>query len=245
MGEAPACQLRLRPSLAISALPEHVSYRTRFKLAVQAGFEGIELGAATEPGEMKRIADAAAEERLVIHSVAPRGQERDYLSDANPSAAIKQTLQALNAAKQWQAETVFVRPAKVDDANSYADAYRRSQEVIAKEIVPVARDLGIVVLIENIREVGFMQSPFEFARYADELHSPWVKALLDVGNMPFGNPEHWVPIMGSRIAKLHVKDFRFYEGPSGFHLALYRRLGNGSMAWSALRQALAGIGYSG
>src|ERR1041385_7761101 len=89
-------------------------------------------------------------------------------------------------------------PGVVTSAVSYAQAYLRSQRMIQNEILPVARGLGIVIGVENVWN-GLLLSPLEYVRYIDEFELPWVRSYLDVGNMVFGHPEHWIRIAGSRI----------------------------------------------
>jgi L-ribulose-5-phosphate 3-epimerase len=43
----------------------------------------------------------------------------------------------------------------------------------------------------------------------DEVGHPLIGTYFDVGNcILYGYPEHWVAILGSRIKKVHVKDFK-------------------------------------
>jgi hexulose-6-phosphate isomerase len=77
------------------------------------------------------------------------------------------------------------------------------------------------------------------AKYVDEFKSPWVKAYVDVGNMVFyGYPQDWIRTLGPRIAKLHVKDFRFKEGKTE-----WVALREGDIDWKAVHRALADVGY--
>jgi sugar phosphate isomerase/epimerase len=68
-----------------------------------------------------------------------------------------------------------------------------------------------------------------------------VRAYLDLGNMIFGHPEHWVRIAGSRIVKVHIKDFRFDRARG--RLA-FGKLGDGAVDWNAVRAALLDVGFS-
>jgi hexulose-6-phosphate isomerase len=148
---------------------------------------------------------------------------------------------ALANAHLWGADTLLLNPAVVDARTSYGDAWARSQAVIRSEILPVAEELQIVIGIENVWS-GFLLSPLDYVRYIDELESPWVRAYLDVGNPIFGCPEHWVRIAGSRLVKLHVKDFRFDRAHGRFFFA---KIGQGDIDWAALRAALLEIGFCG
>ena len=85
-------------------------------------------------------------------------------------------------AKLWGADTVLLVPAVVDAQTSYRDAWTRSQKVIRERLLPMARDLKVTVAVEEVWN-KFLLSPLEFARYVDELDSPWLKAYFDVGNV--------------------------------------------------------------
>ena len=93
-------------------------------------------------------------------------------------------------------------------ATSYQDAWTRSQRVIRERLLPMARDLKVIVAVEEVWN-KFLLSPMEFARYVDEFESPWVKAYFDVGNVVFyGFPQDWIRTLGPRIVRVHLKDFR-------------------------------------
>ena len=48
----------------------------------------------------------------------------------------------------------------------------------------------------------------ETADFIDEVGSDWVGVYLDTANMmAYGYPEHWIRSLGSRIKKVHFKDF--------------------------------------
>ena len=84
-----------------------------------------------------------------------------------------------------------------------------------------------------------MLSPLEFARIVDEINDPHVGAYFDVGNiLAYGYPDQWIRILGKRIKKCHVKDF-VVQGPGGHFVPLLE----GSVDWTAVRQAWREIGY--
>ena len=90
----------------------------------------------------------------------------------------------------------------------YTDAWTRSQHVISERILPLAKELKVIVGMEEVWN-EFLLSPLELARYCDEFNSPWVKAYLDVGNMLFyGYPQDSIRTLGQRIVRVHLKDFR-------------------------------------
>jgi hexulose-6-phosphate isomerase len=80
------------------------------------------------------------------------------------------------------------------------------------------------------------------ARFVDEIASPWAGVYFDVGNvLRTGFPEHWIPILGDRIRRVHFKDFRLAVDNLGGFVGLLQ----GDVDWPAVRGALVGIGYTG
>jgi len=125
--------------------------------------------------------------------------------------------------------------------SSYLDAYTRSQSVIRHELLPEARERGIVLGIENVWN-GFLLGPLEYVRYIDELDSPWIRAYLDVGNTILSRPEDWIRIAGHRVVRLHVKDLRVDDTRGRFS---FGKIGDGDVDWAAVRAALLKVGFSG
>jgi len=93
---------------------------------------------------------------------------------------------------------VLLVPAVVDATTSYRDAWTRSQRVIRERLLPLARELQVIVAVEEVWN-KFLLSPLEFARYIDEFESPSLKAYFDVGNVVFyGYPQDWIRALGPR-----------------------------------------------
>lgn len=224
-------------------LPAGLPCDALFPMVVAAGFEGLEMEAVAEAGEAEEIRDLADRARLRIHSVVTQACWRHPLSAADPDEVrkgIRGVRTALDNARLWGADTILLVPAVVTATTSYSDAYARSQAVIRNELLPVAEELGIVLAIENVWN-GFLLGPLEYVRYIDEFESPWVRAYLDVGNMIFGHPEHWVRIAGNRIARVHLKDFRLDRRRGRLD---FGKLGDGDVDWKAVREALLEVGFS-
>jgi hexulose-6-phosphate isomerase len=150
---------------------------------------------------------------------------------------LKEIETALRSGKAMGADTVLLVPAVVNDKTSYDAAYERSQKNI-RTILPLAEELKMVIAVENVWN-SFLLSPLEFARYVDEFNNPWLRAYFDVGNVVvFGWPEQWIRILGKRIVKIHLKDFK--KEPRE-----WVNLRDGSVNWPEVRKALAEVGYAG
>ena len=241
---APAA-VQPRKALYVSMLPEKLGWRERFQLALDSGFEGIEVGTITEAKIADEVKEASTNTGLRIHSVMNAAHWEFPLSSADPAVVGKSVAgmeASLRNAKLWGADSVLLVPAVVDARTSYKDAWARSQKVIKERILPLATESKVVVGIEEVWN-RFLLSPLEMARYVDEFGSPWIKAYLDVGNMVFyGFPQDWVRTLGPRIARVHLKDFKLERSGGRFE---WKNLGEGDIDWPELRKAFSEVGYEG
>ena len=122
----------------------------------------------------------------------------------------------------------------------YEKAYHRALNAF-KEIAPIAEQLGVTIGIENIWN-EFLLSPLEMRNFIDEVGSKNVGAYFDVGNVkPYGYPEQWIRILGSRIKRVHVKDF--VQGSSS--IKGFVNLLSGDINFPEVMKALVEIGYDG
>jgi hexulose-6-phosphate isomerase len=241
----------LRKSTLISMLPrgksdtERFSYAERFAIGKEAGFEAVEMQTIAADAEAAEIKEASTKTGLKIHSVMNSDHWRYPLSSADPevvSKSVKGMETSIKNAALWGADAVLLVPAVVDPATSYRDAWTRSQRVIREQLLPLARDSKIIIAVEEVWN-KFLQSPLEFARYVDDFESPWVKAYFDVGNVVINAyPQDWIRTLGSRIVKIHLKDFTVDRKSQTF---AFKNLGEGDIDWPEVRRALAEIGYSG
>jgi hexulose-6-phosphate isomerase len=235
----------IRKSVLISMLPRARSYAERFAMAREAGFEAVEMQTVTSEEEAAQIRDAAKTANLRIHSVMNSDHWRLPLSSDDPTVvagSVKGMETSLRNAKLWGADAVLLVPAVVDAKTSYKDAWTRSQKVIRERLLPLARDLKVVIAVEEVWN-KFLLSPLEFARYVDEFESPFVKAYFDVGNVVFyAFPQDWIRTLGSRIVKVHLKDFRLDRRAGQF---TWPNIGEGDIDWPEVRRAFSEIKYSG
>jgi L-ribulose-5-phosphate 3-epimerase len=235
----------IRKSTLISMLPRGRSYAERFAMAREAGFEAVEMQTITSEDEAGQIRDAAKTANLRIHSVMNSDHWRLPLSSDDPTVvagSVKGMETSLRNAALWGADAVLLVPAVVDAKTSYKDAWTRSQQVIRERLLPLARELKIVIAVEEVWN-KFLLSPLEFARYVDEFESPFVKAYFDVGNVVFyAFPQDWIRTLGSRIVKVHLKDFKLDRRSGQF---TWPNIGEGDIDWPEVRRAFSDIKYSG
>ena len=235
-------RLPIKKGMWIGMLPRTMSYADRFKLAADTGFEQMECATISDEREAEEIKKASEGAKVPIHSVMNQAHWKFPLSSADPAVvaeSMKGMETSLRNARLWGAETVLLVPAVVNPETSYKDAWSRSVTQI-KKLIPLAQQLKVVIAVEEVWN-KFLLSPLEFAAYVDSFKSPWVKAYFDVGNIVFyGYPQDWIRTLGKRIAKLHLKDFRYRQGRTEFC-----DLREGDINWQEVYKALNEVGYKG
>lgn len=234
-----------KKAVLISMLSKDLPYAQRFAAAREAGFDAIEMQTISREDEAAEIKDAATRSGLRIHSVMNAEHWRFPLSSGDRDVVNRSVAgmeKSLRNAALWGADAVLLVPAVVDQATSYRDAWTRSQRVIRERLLPLARELKVIVAVEEVWD-KFLLSPIEFARYVDELDSPWLKAYFDVGNVVFyGFPQDWIRTLGRRTVKVHLKDFRL-DRPNGRFA--WTNIGDGDIDWLEVRRAFDDAGYQG
>jgi len=227
----------MKKGICIGTLPG--SLEEKFRLAKDAGFDGVEINTVdtdAESEELKAIADKFG---MKIPSVMNSAHWQFPLSDPDPAVREKSVdgmMKSLASASIVGADTVLLVPAVVNEQVCYEDAYERSQKEI-KEMAKVAEDKKVFIAIENVWN-KFLLSPIEFARYIDEIESEYVRAYFDVGNiLLYGYPQHWIRTLGSRLKKVHVKGFKV-ESKSFTYLL------DSDINWAEVMKAFKDVGYN-
>ena len=236
---------RPKKAVLISMLPKELPWLDRFKMAIDAGFAGVEMQTLADPKQADEAREAAAKTGLRIHSVMNSDHWKYPLSSPEAEVVDKSVAgmeTSLRNAKLWGADTVLLVPAVVNPQTSYKEAWARSQKVIRERILPLASEVKVIVAVEEVWN-KFLLSPLEFAQYVDEMKSPWVKAYCDVGNVVFyGYPQDWIRTLGPRIAKVHLKDFKLDRPNGKFN---WVNLGEGDIDWVEVRKAFDDVSYDG
>jgi L-ribulose-5-phosphate 3-epimerase len=239
---ATSTRLPVRKAVLFEMLPKSMSIADRFKLAVDTGFEATECPTTPDDRTAEEIKKASEAAKLPIHSVMNMAHWKYPLSSADPAVvaeSVKGMQTSLRNAHFWGAETVLLVPAVVNPQTGYQDAWLRSQQQI-RNLLPMAEELKVIIAVEEVWN-KFLLSPLEYSRYIDDFQSPWVRSYFDVGNVVLtGYPQDWIRTVGKRIAKLHIKDFRFRK-----MLAEFVPLREGDIQWPEVHKALAEIGYRG
>jgi len=218
----------------------------RFSMLKEAGFDGVEMNSPNGPPN-DEIHKAMEKTGLLVEGMVDSVHWQETLSHSDPAMrekGLEALKQSLRDCKDLGGTSVLLVPGVVDSVVSYDQCYQRSQEQIRKAI-PLAQELGVKIAIEDVWN-DFLLSPLEATRYVDEFKSPAVGWHMDIGNvMAYGYPEQWIHILGSRIVKLHVKDFsRTKMDREGRRKGFDVKLGDGDINWKAVMTALDAIGYN-
>ena len=235
----------VKRAVLVSMLPTTLGWKERFALAKEVGFDGVEMQTMSDRAEAEAVARASEETGLTIHSVMNMAHWENPISSADPEV-VKRSVDgmktSLTNAALWKAGVVLLVPAVVNATTSYADAWTRSRRVIRDQLLPVAAGFKVTIAVEEVWN-KFLLSPLEFVRYVDDFKSPYLKAYFDVGNVVlYGFPQDWIRTLGSRIVRLHLKDFRMDRSEGRFD---WKNIGDGDIDWQDVRRALNEIGFNG
>ena len=217
----------------------------KFQAAKLAGFDGVEVNSHLDRNEVLSARDATG---MVIPSVCNALHWKYLLSDPDPKIR-EQGVEALRVsledAKAYGSDTVLLVPGRVNETVSYDDCWKRTVEEI-KKAIPPAEQLNVKIAIENVWN-NFLLSPVEAAYYVDQFKSRIMAFYFDCGNiMIYGWPEQWIKILGSRIAKVHIKEFsNNIANTQGRGAGFGVKLLEGDVNWTAVMKALDEIGYTG
>jgi hexulose-6-phosphate isomerase len=248
----------MRKSISIWSFPGTLSLSDKLKLAHEAGFEGFEIelsedGPLTLGSSPKDI--VAVRELAERSGVKLSGLATGMYWGANAASADATVRQRAEAILKKQIEiagalgldAILVVPGTVGadfipncEVVAYDTAWQRATEFI-RAAVPAAEKAGVRICVENVWN-KFLLSPLEMRQFIAQFDSEWVGAYFDVGNtLALGYPEQWIRILGGKIGRVHLKDYRRAVGSvDGFVEIL-----SGDVNWPAVMDALRTIGYNG
>ena len=232
--------------------------KSAMEQASKMGFEGIELGIPsqgvlthnTSQAECEEIVREAEKHGLEISGVAS-GESWTTSPTANDEDVrlkiIDFTQKALQITHWLGSDAYLFVPGAVEvfflpDAEvvPYDVCYQRASEAIS-QLVPVAEKLGVAIAVENVWN-KFLLSPLEMREFIDNFNTSQVGVYFDVGNVLLtGYPDQWIRILGPRIKRVHIKDFKLSVGNADGFVDLLE----GDVDFEAVKQALSEINYDG
>jgi L-ribulose-5-phosphate 3-epimerase len=228
-----------------------------FKKAKALGYDSVEpclsaegdVSLSTTEASAKELVKIAKDTGIEISSIAT-GMFWDKSLTANDpkvrAEAMEIAKKLIDVAAWMDAGAVLLVPGAVDvffnpaaEVVDYSDVWQRATNAVA-ELLPRAEAAGIEIGIENVWN-KFLVGPVEMREFVDQFNSPYVGTYFDVWNaMLVGYPEQWIKLLGKRIKRVHLKDFRRAAGAAGFVDLL-----EGDVNWPAVMSALKNIGYNG
>jgi hexulose-6-phosphate isomerase len=246
-------------SITLRAFPADMPLPRALALARDAGFDAVEVN--LEPGHECSLESSDAEVRalgaainahgLKISAVYSRQQWHYPTTSSDPAivARGKDIIRRLaTCGSLLGSDAVLVVPGAVDngvfaaarEVVPYDLAYERAGDAMREVArLVVADGYRGMLCVENVWN-KFLLSPLEMRRFIDEIDHPSVGVFFDVGNiLLYGFPDHWIRILGDRIKRVHVKDFRTAVGT----LHGFTGLLQGDVDWPAVVTALRDIRY--
>jgi len=228
-------------------------FKEGLKIIKEAGFEAVELNYTEEMEKkgkeyIKSLRDTVLREGLEIASLLT-GQFWQYsLTSNNPEKRKKGEdllTRSIEVCEILGTDALLVVPGVVgtlwssEERVQYDVAYERAQESIRK-VVSLAEKKGVYICVENVWN-KFLLSPVEMKRFVEEIDSEYVAVYFDVGNiLVIGYPEDWIRILGRKIKRIHLKDFKLSVGNIGGFCDLLE----GDVDWQEVIKALKEVGYN-
>ena len=239
-----ASKRNLRKATMYSTIGVKGSVLEKYRVMKEAGFEGVEpMGGMDREEVLAALKEAGLQAASVcdhIHWVKPLSAP----DEGTRKLGLDGLLLSLQDAHAYGAGSVLLVPGIARDGVSYDQCWERSIVEI-KKAIPVAKELGVKISIENVGN-NFITTPEQAMAYLDAINSEWVGWHFDIGNVGrnYGPAERWIQVLGKRIVRIHVKDFSATPPASGARGDRPKLL-DGGTNWPAVMAALDRAGYQG
>ena len=206
-----------------------------------AGYEAVELtvreGTDLHPdlseSELKSISAKFSAANIEIGSIA--GLKGNLLTLEERNEGKQALAHGLEIAGIMDVSAILVHPGQLTVDGTYQAVWGNLVTDI-KDLVDLAKREQVAISLENVWN-KFLLSPKEMREIIDEIDSEWVGAYLDTANMmAYGYPEQWIRELGSRIKRVHFKDFNRREHR-------FVNLLDGDTDWSTVVVELRQAGY--
>jgi len=239
-----ASKRNLRKAIMYSTIGVKGSVLEKYRVMKEAGFEGVEpMGGMNRDEVLAAFKETGLKAASVcdhIHWVKPLSAP----DEGTRKLGLDGLLLSLQDAHAYGAGSVLLVPGIARDGVSYDQCWERSIVEI-KKAIPVAKELGVRISIENVGN-NFITTPEQALAYLDAINSEWVGWHFDIGNVGrnYGPAERWIQVLGKRIVRIHVKDFSATPPASGARGDRPKLL-DGGTNWPAVMAALDRAGYQG
>ena len=235
----------LRKAIMYSTIGVKGTVLEKFRAMKAAGFDGVEpMGAMNRDEVVAALKETGLQAASVcdhIHWVKPLSAP----DEATRKIGFDGLVHSLHDAHAYGATSVLLVPGVARNGVTYQQCFERSIVEI-KKAIPVARDLGVKIAIENVGN-DFIQTPEQAVDYLDAIGSEWVAWHFDIGNVGRRGPaaEQWIPLLGKRINRIHIKDYSAAPPDAAGKAAARPKLLDGDTNWPAVMTALDKVGYAG
>ncbi len=232
-------------SICSVIFPPGTPVERMFVLAKAAGFDAIELRLDVDLLQSGNVRSLAQDNGIEIASLwVSLALGQHPLNSADPAIRAKgvdDIRRACEVAAAIHCGALLLVPGRVTPQVGYEETWKRIADELTK-CLPAAENSRVLLTVENVWN-KFLLSPLEMRSFVDQFHSPWLAAHFDMGNvMQFGYPEDWIHTLGSRIHRVHVKDYKLSSrAEQGRFVPLFE----GDVNFAAVIRALREVNYSG
>ena len=245
--------MAMKKSLNAWTVPDNVTFERMFSALKQAGFDGVELNLdaagrsshsltmETSSHELRQIRRISEDTGLAVSGVSSSLWGKTTLCGGAQELPAAQVLeQQILCARELGADGILIVPGGIGEGMGIREAWDHAQAEL-ETCRGLIEQGGVMVGVENVWN-NFFISPFDMARFIDEMAMKNLGAYFDAGNVAiFSWPEYWIDILNRRVMKVHVKDFRRTGTNAGFFCNLLE----GSIRWDKVMEALKNAGYDG
>lgn len=245
---------RFKKGITLGSFPKGKPLPECFAEAKAAGFQGVEIPVGrqvtleTPDDELKRLRETAEKIGITIVDVWISGAiAQTPLNHPDPAVRAKGVeglRRGIQIANLLGTDSILVVPGEVGWRDKMEYGYEITWERVSTEIPKVIPDAEKANVFLNFEEVWnrFLTSPLDMKRFVDQFNSKHAAVHFDVGNiLQYGFPQDWIDTLGSRIHRVHLKDYQL----QGFQMGKFVPLMQGSVDWNAVMQALVRTGYRG
>jgi L-ribulose-5-phosphate 3-epimerase len=225
--------------------PPGTAVARMFVLAKAAGFDAIELRLDVDLLASGNVRSLAQDNGIEIASLwVSQALGQHPLNSPDPAIRAKgvdDIRRACDIAGNIRCGALLLVPGRVTPQVGYEETWKRIADELTK-CLAAAENNNVLLTVENVWN-KFLLSPLEMRTFVDQFHSPWLAAHFDMGNvMQFGYPEDWVRTLGSRIRRIHVKDYKLStRAEQGRFVPLFE----GDVNFAAVMRALREVNYTG
>ena len=240
----------MKTGICYVCIDEGTTLAAKAAAAREAGYEGIELTVGDGPAaavllgmgrpEVERIRRVLHGLDLEIPSVMGTVLRDTPILSPDPEVrrqGVAAFAAVLERAAWLGASTALLHPGQLSPELRYDQAWEVTVEAL-RALIPACERTGVGIGLENVWN-KFLLAPTEMCQLLDEVNHPLIGCYLDTANMLlYGFAEHWVPIVGRHLRKVHVKDFKRQSGGGHFCELL-----DGDCNYPAVMRELRVLGY--